>query len=51
MAQTTEISTEWLTVHDAGSGAYKIVDAVMEQWFEFGLVNNYWSPVNALRTY
>jgi peptide/nickel transport system substrate-binding protein len=42
-----DLSTEWLTVHDAGSGAYKIVDAVMEQWFEFGLVSNYWAPVNA----
>ena len=38
-----DFATEWLALHDAGSGAYKIVDAKMEQWFKFALFDNYWN--------
>jgi peptide/nickel transport system substrate-binding protein len=41
-----DLGMGWLALHDAGSGAYKIVDAKMEQWFKFALVPNYWGGVN-----
>jgi peptide/nickel transport system substrate-binding protein len=41
-----DLGIEWLLLHDAGSGAYEIVDAKMEQWFKFALVPYYWGEVN-----
>ncbi len=43
-----DLAMQWLTTHDAGSGAYKITDATMEQWFKFSLVTDYWGGVDSL---
>ncbi|MEM3627459.1 MAG: ABC transporter substrate-binding protein, partial [Candidatus Bathyarchaeia archaeon] len=38
-----DYATEWLALHDAGSGAYKVLDAKMEEWFRYGLFEDYWN--------
>jgi peptide/nickel transport system substrate-binding protein len=42
-----DLGLEWMALNDAGSGAYKIVDRAMQQFFKFALFTNYWAPVNA----
>jgi peptide/nickel transport system substrate-binding protein len=39
---------DWLTTHDAGSGAYTVVDADVANWFKYDLVSNYWNTVDPL---
>lgn len=43
-----DYATAWLTTHDAGSGAYTVVDASVSQWFKYNLVSNYWNTVDPL---
>jgi len=43
-----DYATGWLTTHDAGSGAYTVVDASVSQWFKYNLVSNYWGYVDPL---
>jgi len=43
-----DYATAWLTTHDAGSGAYTVVEASVSQWFKYNLVSNYWNTVDPL---
>ena len=43
-----DYATGWLTTHDAGSGAYTVVDADVANWFKYDLVSNYWNTVDPL---
>jgi peptide/nickel transport system substrate-binding protein len=43
-----DYATDWLTTHDAGSGAYKVVDVDVANWFKYDLVSNYWNTVDPL---
>jgi peptide/nickel transport system substrate-binding protein len=42
-----DLGLEWMALNDAGSGAYKVVDRAMQQFFKFALFKDYWAPVNA----
>jgi peptide/nickel transport system substrate-binding protein len=42
-----DLGLQWMALNDAGSGAYKIVDRSMEQFFKFQLFTDYWAPVNS----
>jgi peptide/nickel transport system substrate-binding protein len=38
----------WLITHDAGSGAYTVIDSRVEEWYKYALVPNYWGFVDPL---
>lgn len=39
---------DWLITHDAGSGAYTVVDSRVEEWFKYTLFKDYWGTVDPL---
>jgi len=41
-----DYATEWLRTHDAGSGAYKVVDCRAEEWYRYELFTDYWGYVD-----
>jgi len=41
-----DLAKTWLITHDAGSGAYKVVDCRVEEWYKYALFTDYWGPVN-----
>lgn len=43
-----DYATNWLITHDAGSGAYKVVDCATEEWYKYELFTDYWGYVNPL---
>jgi peptide/nickel transport system substrate-binding protein len=43
-----DYATQWLITHDAGSGAYKVVDARVEEWYKYELFTDYWGYVDPL---